>query len=112
MHIFEKKIKELAKRVEFLYAHMDNAFGFGLKEEKQTISDKVLVKDFRGVACPMNFVKTKIELAKLNSQELLEVWLDDGEPIENVPGSVKEEGHKVIEEKKVDNYWKVLIQKK
>ena len=69
-------------------------------------------KDFRGVMCPMNFVKTKIALTPMQSGQLLEILLDDGAPIENVPGSVKNEGHTVISTEKVDNYWKVLIRKK
>lgn len=69
-------------------------------------------KDFRGVMCPMNFVKTKIALTPMKSGQLLEILLDDGAPIENVPGSVKNEGHTVLSTEKVDNYWKVLIRKK
>ena len=59
----------------------------------------------------MNFVKTKIELATLKSGDLLEILLDEGEPIENVPGSIKGEGHKVLDQKKVDDYWLVTIKK-
>ena len=69
-------------------------------------------KDFRGVACPMNFVKTKIALSPMKSGQVLEILLDDGQPIQNVPGSVKNEGHTVLSTEKVDNYWKVLIKKK
>jgi sulfite reductase (ferredoxin) len=64
------------------------------------------------VACPMNFVKTKIELATLKSGELLEIWLDDGQPIQNVPGSVRNEGHEVVSVIQEDIFWKVLIRKK
>lgn len=69
-------------------------------------------KDFRGVACPMNFVKTKIALTPMKSGQVLEILLDDGQPIQNVPGSVRNEGHTVLATEKVDNYWKVLIRKK
>ena len=71
-----------------------------------------VVKDLRGVACPMNFVKTKMELSQLKSKEILEIWLDSGEPIENVPGSVREEGHTILEQKKIGDYWSVIIEKK
>jgi sulfite reductase (ferredoxin) len=70
------------------------------------------VKDLRGVACPMNFVRTKLELASLQSGDILEVWLDDGQPINNVPGSVRNEGHTVLSLTPVENYWKVVIRKK
>ena len=69
-------------------------------------------KDFRGVACPMNFVKTKIALSPMQSGQVLEILLDDGQPIQNVPGSVRQEGHTVLATEKIDNYWRVLIRKR
>lgn len=79
--------------------------------ESESISPDVK-KDFRGVMCPMNFVKTKIALTPMQSGQILEILLDDGAPIENVPGSVKNEGHTILSTEKVENYWKVLIKKK
>ena len=79
--------------------------------EAESISPDVK-KDFRGVMCPMNFVKTKIALTPMQSGQILEILLDDGAPIENVPGSVKNEGHTILSTEKVENYWKVLIKKK
>ncbi|MFZ5800305.1 MAG: sulfurtransferase TusA family protein [Candidatus Omnitrophota bacterium] len=106
----------LAKAVAALYETMDNAFNFNpamaTPESREKDTAASIVKDFRGVVCPLNFAKTKIELAKLKSGELLEIWLDDGEPIENVPGSVKSEGHQVISQKKIADYWSVVIRKK
>lgn len=67
--------------------------------------------DLRGTPCPMNFVKTKIRLEKMAIGEILEIWIDDGEPIESVPKSVIEEGHKVLSQKKMENYYKVCIEK-
>jgi len=64
------------------------------------------------VACPMNFVKTKIELSSIIAGNLLEIWLDDGQPIQNVPGSVRNEGHEIVSVTQVQDYWKVLIKKK
>ena len=79
--------------------------------EPEAISPDVK-KDFRGVMCPMNFVKTKIALTPMQSGQILEILLDEGAPIENVPGSVKNEGHTILSTEKVENYWKVLIRKK
>ena len=62
--------------------------------------------------CPMTFVKTKIQLSKLNSGDVLEVLLIEGEPLENVPKSSKEQGFKVLEVSHVEgSVHKVLIQK-
>lgn len=68
--------------------------------------------DLRGVLCPINFVKTKLKLEEMEVDQILEVILDDGDPMRNVPRSVKEEGHKIIKvEKLPDNSYKLLIRK-
>ena len=82
------------------------------KSSGDTSSVPDVKKDFRGVMCPMNFVKTKIALTLMQSGQILEILLDDGAPIENVPGSVKGEGHTILSTEKIENYWKVLIRKK
>lgn len=113
-------IYDLAKDVIELYDGMDDSLQFDIPNDvKQKdinkikpIYEPVLKKDYRGVVCPMNFVKTKIDLATLKSGDILEVLLDDGEPIDNVPGSVKMEGHKIIKQNKIDNYWSVIIEKR
>ncbi|MBO4332270.1 MAG: sulfurtransferase TusA family protein [Paludibacteraceae bacterium] len=46
--------------------------------------------------CPMTFVKTKLELAKLKQGEILEVLLSEGEPLNNVPKSAVEQGFEVL----------------
>jgi sulfite reductase (ferredoxin) len=68
-------------------------------------------RDYRGVACPMNFVKVKLDLAMMESGQLLKVLLDDGEPIANVPRSVADEGHEIVKQKNENDFWSVLIRK-
>jgi TusA-related sulfurtransferase len=51
--------------------------------------------DLRGTPCPINFVRTKLQLEQIAPGELLEVWLDPGEPIEQVPDSLKMEGYPI-----------------
>ncbi len=67
--------------------------------------------DLRGVLCPINFVKTKLKLESMAEGEVLEVVLDSGEPIQNVPKSLKDEGHKIVEVKKEDDYFRLKIRK-
>lgn len=67
--------------------------------------------DLRGVMCPINFVKTKLKLETLETGEVLEVILDSGEPIQNVPKSIKDEGHKIVEVKKEEGYFRLKVQK-
>ena len=61
-------------------------------KDMNQVSDKVLL-DLRGTPCPINFVRTKLKLAQMSAGEILEVWLDGGEPIEQVPHSLEMEGY-------------------
>jgi TusA-related sulfurtransferase len=62
--------------------------------------------------CPMTFVKTKIQMSKLQPGDLLEVLLTEGEPLENVPKSAREQGYNVLEVSHVQGQvHRVLIQK-
>lgn len=62
------------------------------------VDDKVDITD---VVCPVTFVKTKVALEELEDGEILQVHLNDGEPVQNVSRSVKDEGHQIL--KLVDN---------
>jgi sulfite reductase (ferredoxin) len=114
-------ITDLAQAVIALYEGMDDSLQFknikGIPDSTHKslpITQESLInitKDFRGVACPMNFVKTKVALSFIKIGERLEVLLDDGAPIQNVPGSLRSEGHKVIEEKRVGEHWSVIVEK-
>lgn len=53
--------------------------------------------DITDVTCPVTFVKTKVILEDMADGEILEVHLNGGEPVQNVPRSLKDEGHKVLE---------------
>ena len=51
--------------------------------------------DLTGVACPMNWVRTKLALERMGTGEELAVRLDAGEPLDSVPRSAREDGHEV-----------------
>lgn len=57
------------------------------------IADSVDITD---VVCPVAFVKTKVALEELDTGDVLSVRLADGEPLQNVPRSCKEQGHQVL----------------
>ena len=57
--------------------------------------------DITDVVCPTTFVKAKIALEELEEGEILSVKMNDGEPVQNVPRSIKEEGHQIL--KLIDN---------
>jgi sulfite reductase (ferredoxin) len=53
-----------------------------------------LQKDFRGVTCPLNYVKTKMALGQLKPGQTLAVLLD-GNGAHNVPDSAAKDGHEI-----------------
>jgi TusA-related sulfurtransferase len=67
--------------------------------------------DLRGVICPYNFVKTKLKLESMELGAQLMVLLDEGEPIRNVPQSITNEGHQILKQEKVGQYYRIVIQK-
>jgi TusA-related sulfurtransferase len=52
--------------------------------------------DITSDVCPITFVKTKLMIEKMAVGEVAEVRLGEGEALENVPRSVKAEGHQII----------------
>lgn len=68
--------------------------------------------DLRGVICPYNFVKTKLKLETMSPGQILAVVLDDGDPIQNVPQSVENEGHMILGLFPEDCAHRVLIRKR
>ncbi len=67
--------------------------------------------DLRGTPCPYNWVKVKLELEEIDKGDRLEVLLDDGEPIRNVPRSVTQEGHTLLKVTPEGEYFRLLIEK-
>ena len=53
--------------------------------------------DITDVVCPITFVKVKVALEDLEDGQILEIHINDGEPLQNVPRSLKDEQHKVLE---------------
>ena len=108
-------IVELSIEIEKLHLSLDDTLQFHPRTDQKPIAELVIIpdmqKDFRGVACPMNFVKTKMALSQITAGQVLEILLDDGAPIENVPGSVEGEGHTILARNRIVDHWQVLIKK-
>ncbi len=72
------------------------------------------VVDLRRFACPLTYVKTRIALERIAAGERVEVWLAAGEPVESVPRSAAEEGHRVVAVEPLEGEadgWRVLLEK-
>jgi tRNA 2-thiouridine synthesizing protein A len=68
--------------------------------------------DLRGEVCPYTFVKTKLKLEELEIGDELIAIYDHAPAVENVPRSLKNEGHKILGIEQLDHsLWKVRIRK-
>jgi sulfite reductase (ferredoxin) len=111
------QVEDLVKRVEELFLSLDA----NLKFKAEPIAQKANVDktetnnhiiDLRGVECPLNFVKAKVELEKIEAGAILEVLLDEGEPVRNVPASFAEQGQEVMEVKDLGDHFCVKVRRK
>jgi len=66
--------------------------------------------DFRGVACPLNYVQTKLTLERMASGEALSVLLDE-EGARNVPESAANDEHDVLSVAQDGDHWRVVVRK-
>ncbi len=67
--------------------------------------------DLRGTPCPINFVRTKLRLEQMPADSLLEVWLDPGEPIEQVPDSLKMAGYQLESIENRQEFFALLVRR-
>ncbi len=66
--------------------------------------------DFHGVTCPLNYVKTKLLLGRMQQGQVLSVLLDEAGG-RSVPRSAEKDGHEVLSEEKQGDRWRVVIRK-
>jgi tRNA 2-thiouridine synthesizing protein A len=86
-----------------------NHAGYGKKRVKNMTTAQL---DLKGEVCPYTFVKTKLKLEELECGDCLIATYDHAPAIENVPRSLKADGHRIIciEEDK-PGIWKITIEK-
>jgi len=71
--------------------------------------------DITQEVCPMTFVKTRLQIEKMNSGEMVVIRLLGDEPLKNVPDSLTELGHRVIRierERQDADLYTLIIEKK
>jgi len=59
--------------------------------------------DITNDKCPITFVKTKIALEKLKSDQYLNIYIKKGEALDGLPSSLKELGYKIDNKIKISN---------
>ena len=65
--------------------------------------------NLRGVPCPANAARALLRLEGMDEGQVLELLIDDGEPLENVPPSLTQEDHEILLMERVDGQWRLLI---
>ncbi len=104
--------KEFLNHINEVYAKMDSSFNFPKQEAAKQTQSPDMRLDLKGTPCPINYVKAKLVLENMPQESVLEILLDEGEPINNVPKSLENDGHKIIKIEKLDGFYKVIVQKK
>ena len=64
-----------------------------MSDKDITIDETVDITD---VVCPVTFVKAKVALEELDEGQVISIHMNDGEPVQNVPRSIKDEGHQIL----------------
>lgn len=65
--------------------------------------------DLRGIPCPANSARAVLQIAMMNEGEGLLIFVDDGEPVENVLRSLEVAGHEIEARERDGEGWKVLV---
>jgi TusA-related sulfurtransferase len=65
--------------------------------------------DITDAVCPITFVKAKVALDELDEGRVLAIRLNGGEAIQNVPRSLKDEGHRVVKVDRDGDAWLLKV---
>ena len=108
-------VGDLIDRVQALYNSMDASLQFHAPAEEPAVASveapATEAMDLRGVQCPFNYVQAKLQLETMSAGQILRLLLDDGEPIQNVPHSLENDGQEVCDVRREDGYYEVIIKK-
>ena len=113
----QESAERMLGRVEELFRSLDASLNFRVEpiskgpSDEKSLKDSEHLIDLRGIKCPLNFVKAKLELEKIAVGQVLEVLLDPGEPVANVPASFTEQGQEILEVIESDGHFRLKVRK-
>jgi TusA-related sulfurtransferase len=83
-----------------------------MESKKESVSiDREL--NIKGEVCPYTFVRSKLALEEMGLGQVLRVIVDHQPATENVPKSMTNEGHEVLEVGKVNETdWEIIVRKR
>ena len=67
--------------------------------------------DLRGVVCPGNAVRSRLVMSGYPRGRVLKIALDEGSPVENVPGALVADGCSIVSREKKDGFWEISVVK-
>ena len=68
--------------------------------------------DVRGVDIPGNYLKAKEALEALKEEQILELYLDEGESLRRLPFGLRAEGHEILVSEPAKEGVRLLIRKR
>lgn len=69
--------------------------------------------NIKGEVCPYTFVRSKLALEEMIPNQVLRVIVDHEPATDNVPKSMANEGHEVLEVGKINaTDWEIVVRKK
>ena len=68
--------------------------------------------DLSGISCPTNFVKARLKLEDMTQGEILELIVDQGGSVRNVPRALEMDGHEILGIEPCAHQFKVVVKKR
>ena len=68
--------------------------------------------DVRGITRPESYLKALERLGQMAENEVLELYLDEGEPLRTIPFGLRAEGHDILVSEPVNNGVRLLVRKR
>jgi TusA-related sulfurtransferase len=82
------------------------------KTRQKTVSNADYSLDITSEVCPLTFVKTKLLLEKMAVGEVASIRLSAGEPLTNLPRSLRDQGHAVLDlTRETGDTYRLLVRK-
>jgi len=104
-------VQSFYEHIQELYNKMDASFQFPHTSEGEKEKKRSHIYDLTGTPCPINYVKAKMYLEELDPETKVTFLVDEGEPIQNVPPSLENDGHTILNITKTSSHYKVNVLK-
>ena len=68
--------------------------------------------DVRGAELPDGYLKAKAQLQTMAEQQILELYIDEGEALSRVPFALRAEGHEILVSELANRGVRLLVRKR